>query len=182
MQVKNRKRQAWYKLNMKRILIVYYSRTGYTRRVAEELAALADAELQPITEDRSRMGIAGFFRSATEAYLVRPAKINPSQHTPENYDLVIFGTPVWAGRISSPMLGYLKTYKPQVDRYAVFCTVGGSDGAVALDQFAEIIGKQPDAELILTDKEIDAGTHKLLIETFAEHLNGSNSGQGNVEA
>lgn len=78
------------------------------------------------------------------------------------------------------MLGYLKAHKNQINRYAVFCTVGGSDGAVALEEFAEIIGKPAEAELIVTDKEIDAGKHKLLLERFAERLNGTDKDHGDV--
>ena len=162
---------------MKRTLIVYYSRTGYTRRIAEELAALVDADLEPIKEDRSRKGIVEFFRSAIEAYWARPAKIRQAAHTPGNYDLVIFGTPVWSGHVCSPMLGYLKAHKDQVDRYAVFCTEGSSNGAVALEQFAGIIGKPAEAELILTDKEIDTGKEKLLVKRFTERLHSSDAGQ-----
>ncbi len=162
---------------MKKILIVYYSRTGYTRHAAETLAVLASADLEPISENRTRKGIVEFFRSAIEAYIARPANIRTARLTPGAYDLVIFGTPVWAGRISSPMLGYLKAHKYQVGRYGVFCTVGGSDGAVALAQFQDLIGKPAAAELILTDKEIDVGKHKLLIERFVERLNDSDTTQ-----
>lgn len=176
MQVKNRERLMWYRYQMKRVLIVYYSRTGYTLRCAEALAEFADADLEPITEDRTRKGIAGFFRSAIEAYRRRPAEIHPAVLAPDTYDLVIFGTPVWTGRICSPMLGYLKAHKNQVGRYAVFCTVGGSNGALALEQFAEIIGEPAAAELILTDKEIDTGKHRPLLERFAERLNSADTG------
>lgn len=165
---------------MKRTLIVYYSRTGYTRRCAEALAEFADADLEAITEDRTRRGIAEFFRSAIEAYRCHPAEIHAARLTPGTYDLVVFGTPVWAGRICSPILGYLKAHKNQVGRYAVFCTVGGSDGTVALDQFAGIIGKPAAEELIVTDKEIDAGKHKLLLERFAERLNRTGTGPGDA--
>lgn len=155
---------------MKKILIVHYSRTGFTRRCAETLAEFVEVDIETITEDRTRRGIAEFFRSAIEAYRARPAEIHSAVHTPAEYDLVIFGTPVWAGHISSPMLGYLKAHKNQVARYAVFCTVGGSDGAVALKQFTDIIGKPAEAELIVTDKEINEGKHKLLLERFAERM------------
>lgn len=166
---------------MKRTLIVYYSRTGYTRRAAEVLAEFLDADLEPITEDRSRKGFVEFFRSAIEAYRVRPAAIRTALLTPGAYDLIIFGTPVWAGRVSSPMLGYLKAHKNQVGRFGVFCTVGGSDGAVALAQFEDLIGKPAEAELILTDKEIDAGKHRLLLERFMERLNADDPDQPDVE-
>ncbi len=180
MQVKTRKGRAWYICQMKKILIVYYSRSGYTHRCVEVLAGFADADVEPISEDRTRKGIAEFFRSAIEAYRRHPVEIHPARLTPGTYDLVVFGTPVWAGRICSPMLGYLKAYKNQIDRYAVFCTVGGSDGTVALDEFAEIIGKPAEAELIVTDKEIDAGKHRLLLERFAERLNGTDKDHGDV--
>lgn len=165
---------------MKRTLIVYYSRTGFTRRIAEELAELVDADLQPITEDRSREGIAEFFRSAIEAYRARPADIRPAQHAPDPYDLVIFGTPVWAGHTSSPMLGYLKTYKLQVHKYAAFCTEGGANGAVVLAQLAQIIGKPAEADLILTDEEIESGKYLPLLRKFASKLTAAETDHTNA--
>jgi NAD(P)H-dependent FMN reductase len=159
-----------YVEDMKRILVIYYSRTGYTRRIAEKVAELVDADLEEISEDRTRKGIVEFFRSAIEAYRARPARIHQPKRQPQDYDLVVFGSPVWAGHVSSPMLGYLDAHWTKITDHAVFFTVGGSDGAVALAQFAEAAGKKPKAELILTDKEIDTGTHRLLVEQFAERL------------
>jgi multimeric flavodoxin WrbA len=87
---------------MSRILIVYYSRSGYTQRAAEALAERLDATLLPIEEARSRRGIFGYWRSAWEALRRIDADIALPATNPADFDLVLIGTPVWASRPSSP--------------------------------------------------------------------------------
>ena len=52
---------------MRPILIVYYSRTGVTRRVAEQIARRVGADAVAIRDVRSRDGVLGYVRSAMEA-------------------------------------------------------------------------------------------------------------------
>lgn len=54
-------------------LIVYYSRTGVTARVAHALARTCGADLEQIADLRPRHGMAGYLRSALEALRQRPA-------------------------------------------------------------------------------------------------------------
>lgn len=152
---------------MKRTLVVYFSRTSYTRRIAEEVARLCNADLEEITERRSRTGLAAYIRSAYEALSAKPVAIDPAKRTPASYDRVIFGTPIWVGRISSPVLGYLQAHKDEIKEYAVFCTMGGSNPSRALAQFRQITGKPPFAVMSARDADIDAGRHQRELQRFA---------------
>ena len=58
---------------MKKILCLYYSRTGTTRAAMEKIAALLDAELAEVTDGKSRKGIAAFFASGLDAMKKSPA-------------------------------------------------------------------------------------------------------------
>ena len=51
----------------RKVIVVYFSRTGYTKRVAEPLATALDATLCPITEPKSRLGLLGYSRCLWEA-------------------------------------------------------------------------------------------------------------------
>ncbi|HSG65696.1 MAG TPA: hypothetical protein VLD39_11880, partial [Gammaproteobacteria bacterium] len=73
----------------------------------------------------------------------------------ENYDLVVVGTPVWAGNIASPVRAYVSARKPHLGRVALFCTQGGSGAEKVLRALAELCGKEPVATLVVNDRAID---------------------------
>ncbi|MHC2382978.1 flavodoxin family protein [Bradyrhizobium liaoningense] len=90
-----------------RILVVYYSRTGTTRKVAQSLSAALSCDSEEITEAGSRKGIFGYLRSAVEARRQIPSRIAATVRDPSLYDLVVIGTLVWAWSLSSPVRAYL---------------------------------------------------------------------------
>ncbi|GAB2874812.1 hypothetical protein GCM10027277_50050 [Pseudoduganella ginsengisoli] len=47
-------------------LVVYYSRSGVTEKIAQEIASRCGADMDAIREERSRAGPLGFLRSAYE--------------------------------------------------------------------------------------------------------------------
>jgi menaquinone-dependent protoporphyrinogen IX oxidase len=109
------------------VLCVYYSRTGNTKRVIEEVGRELDAEVVRINDAVERTGWKGFFRCGLDA--VR-AQSGPLLHFEtdrplEEYRLVILGTPVWAGRCSSIARSFLKTYGKKLPRIAYVVTRSG---------------------------------------------------------
>ena len=105
-----------------KVLVVYYSRTGTTRRVAEYLAEYFRFDLDVIVSD-SRSGALGYVKSGYESAFGKRPPISFSKN-PEDYDLVIVGSPIWAGTIASPVRSYLSRCK-SVD-VAAFSTLGGN--------------------------------------------------------
>ena len=92
------------------ILCVYYSRTGKTKRLMEDISAALDCELAEISDRVERQGALGWLRCGLDAMRKRTRAINRIQtkRPLADYGLVILGTPVWAGRCSSVMRGFLK--------------------------------------------------------------------------
>ena len=78
-----------------KVLVIFYSRTGATRRLAEALANALQADIEPITDRINRSGIFGYLRSVAESLQKRGASIEPMKTDPASYDLVVIGTPVW---------------------------------------------------------------------------------------
>lgn len=95
---------------MNDILCMYFSRTGNTKAAMEELAAALDAELVELSDGVDRSGVKGFLRSGMDAMCRTMAPLRPfeTKKPLANYKLVILGTPVWAGRCSSVLRGFLK--------------------------------------------------------------------------
>jgi flavodoxin len=155
---------------MGKILVVYFSRTGYTKKVAEQIAARCGADLEAIEEVRDRSGIFGYLRSAREAYKKRPSEIRPATRNPSEYDLVIAGTPVWASNVSSPVRAYLVAQRGQLKQVAAFCTQGGSGAEKVLADMAELLGRQPVASVSLNDGEIKRDRYAEKLTRFIETL------------
>ena len=89
-----------------KVLVVYYSRTGYTKRVAHSLARRLNADLDEIGTD-PRFGARGYLRCALESLLKLQTTIHTPQHDPAAYGLVLLGGPVWVWGLSSPLRSYL---------------------------------------------------------------------------
>lgn len=114
---------------MSDILCMYYSRTGNTRKVMEDIAGSLGAELVELRDDVSRGGWSGWLRCGLDAMRPSTAPLEPFQtRTPlEWYRLVILGTPVWAGRCSSIMRGFLKEYGSSIQNAAYVLTHSGGN-------------------------------------------------------
>lgn len=83
---------------MKRILVGYYSRSGHTEFVAQQIAAHCHADLEPIMDSQHRQGARGYLRSAMEALFGWRPAIERARRRAADYVLVILGTPVHGGR------------------------------------------------------------------------------------
>ncbi len=108
------------------ILVAYYSRTGTTSRVARELATSLGADIGEIQDTANRSGPIGYLRSGFQAVSNKQAVIRPFGHSCAGYDIVVIGTPVWAGRMSSPARAFMLKYGSQIRSAALFCTMGSS--------------------------------------------------------
>lgn len=155
---------------MVRILIVFYSRTGTTGRVAEQLAAALHAPLLAIEEPHGRRGLSGYLRSAREAARRILPPILPPALDPADFDLVILGTPVWVGHVASPMRSFLQGYRSTLRHVAFFCTCGGRGAERAFLDMQHLTGRPPEATLALTAADLRTGKTGAAVAAFAARL------------
>lgn len=158
---------------MRKILVVYYSRTGYTRTVAGDLVEALDADVDPLDDGRDRCGVLGYLRCAREALKKRTIQLLPPAYDPSNYDVVVLGTPVWAGNVSSPLRSYVAAHKTQLERVAFFCTQGGSGAENVFRDLANLCGSSPLATLAVSDREINNHAYAQQLERFAAAIAGA---------
>ena len=113
---------------MSDVLCMYYSRTGNTRATITEMAEALGAEVVELRDDVERRGFFGWLRSGMDAMARKiPAVVKPETKLPlSEYDLVIIGTPVWAGRCSSPVRSFLLQFGEEL-KEAAYVITRGSD-------------------------------------------------------
>lgn len=114
-------------------LIVYYSRTGNARFVAETIAVEMGADVEEIIDQKKRSGILGFIRGGSDARSGKGTEIAPTQKSPADYDLIIFGSPIWASNPTPAITTYLRKNDLAGKKVAVFFTQGGKK-QVGVDQ------------------------------------------------
>jgi menaquinone-dependent protoporphyrinogen IX oxidase len=130
-------------------LVVFYSRTGKVRQVAQAIAEELHADVEEIADARNRRGPLGLLSAARDAVLRRTAQIEEPSHDPTAYDLVVVGTPVWAWSVSAPVRGYLVRERERLPQVAFFAVARGQAAGRTVRAMARLAGKEPLASLPL---------------------------------
>ena len=143
-------------MNKERILVVFHSSSGNTKKVAEAIAAKLSADLEQIREQNPRpvdikgKGFKNFLnmgRAVMGGRAQRAAEIEDAQRDPADYDLVIVGTPVYANTLPTPSRAYLETYGDRLPEVAFFCTGEDPNNRHVFELMAEASGREPVARL-----------------------------------
>ncbi|MCR9136395.1 MAG: hypothetical protein NXI27_10400 [Alphaproteobacteria bacterium] len=154
-----------------RTAIIYYSRTGTTRRMADALAAELDADIGEIQCPRYRRGpvrylLAGYNSVKGNLPSIKDPAINPS-----SYDLVLIGTPVWTSHPSLPVRAYLAAKPSLPARIGLFVTHGGhSPAETALTELAALLPVPPAETIALQKDKVLSGDVSDRIHAFARSL------------
>jgi len=155
---------------MMKILVVFYSRSGRTKKVAEAISKILKCDKEEIFDIKSREGIAGFLSAGTDANLRRLTAIKEIKNNPSLYDLVIIGTPIWSSNISTPIRTYLTLHKEGFKNVAFFCTRLGSDYKKIFDSMKNLSQKTPLALLQLTSREVARDQYMQKVKEFIKNL------------
>jgi menaquinone-dependent protoporphyrinogen IX oxidase len=151
-------------------LIVYYSRSGQTRKVAEELAKALQCDVEEIFDTVNRAGPLGFLSAGRQAGNKSLTKLQPVKNDPSKYDLVIIGTPVWARHVSTPIRTYLAESKEKLKNVAFFCTEGSTGNEATFSDMEEVSGKKPKTTLVITAADLKDGSYTEKAKKFADSL------------
>lgn len=153
-----------------KILVVFYSRSGRTKKAAEAISDILKCDKEEIFDTKSREAILGFLSAGSDANLRRLTAIKEIKNNPSLYDLVIIGTPIWSSNISTPIRTYLSLYKEDFKKVAFFCTRLGSDSKKVFDGMKNLSQKTPLALLELTSREVVREQYMQKVKEFVKNL------------
>jgi flavodoxin len=88
-------------------LVIYYTRTGNAKFVAETIAAELGADIEEIVDLKNRQGKLSFMSAGRDAMRGKETEIAQTKRTPTDYDLIIIGQPVWAGNPTPAIRTYV---------------------------------------------------------------------------
>ena len=131
---------------MSKILVAYFSASGVTKKVAEELAKLRRADLFEIRPERpyTRADLNWedpLSRSTREMKDpdCRPA-IAARVENMAQYDVILVGFPIWWNREPSVVDTFLDAHDLAGKKLIPFCTSGGSGIDEASKRIRELVG------------------------------------------
>ena len=131
---------------MSKILVAYFSASGVTKRVAEELAKVEKADLYEIVPETLYTSEDLDWRNQQSRSTVemkdpgcRPA-ITGQVENMGQYDVVFVGFPIWWGREPSVVDTFLDAYDFTGKKIIPFCTSGGNGIGETAKRIQEIVG------------------------------------------
>lgn len=152
-------------------LVVYYSRTGNTRKLAEALAAKLRADVDEITTPDNRSGLLGYLKAGREGMLKKTPRINTPPKNPSDYDVVVVGTPIWGFNLASPVRTYLRQNKGAIKKTAFFCTMSVSAYENTFRDMEAECELAPKTTLAVTEKQLADASFTSKVADFASKLN-----------
>ena len=155
---------------MKPILVVFYSRTGNTRKIAIELTKTLKADIEEVEDTIGRSGPIGWLKAGRDAGRKSLTKLKPLNMNPADYDLIIVGSPVWNDTVSTPIRTYLTEHRDSIKQAALYVTGYTVDNS-ALAHMTEILNVPPVATLrLLGREEVKADEYKDKLDKFISNI------------
>jgi flavodoxin len=151
-------------------LIIYYSRDGHTKAIAEAAAKILHADIEEIKEIKSRKGIIAWLLAGRDACMKKPTEISSSYIDPAKYDLIIISTPIWAFTMTPAIRAWLNKHGRSLKKVAFIATMGGNGDKRAFKHMEELCGKPPVATATFIDKKIAKDEYKNELDAFLKQL------------
>lgn len=130
-----------------KVLVVYYSKTGNTKVIAEQIRQLTGGDIVEIEPEKA---YPDDYRQLTELAKKEISEgLKPALKTKvenfKDYDIVFVGSPCWWGTVASPVASFLSENDFTGKKVVPFMTHGGSGLGHSVADIKKII---PDASVI----------------------------------
>ena len=125
--------------------VVYYSRSGITKKIAEKVRAKFNADMIFVEPEKAYKGFAS---SIIRVIGEKKGKKTPAPKTPaadfSAYDIVFIGFPVWAATIPDFLQEYIRQADLRGKRVIPFATAGNNGKEESLAALKALL---PDSEI-----------------------------------
>jgi len=133
---------------MSKVLVAYFSPTGTTKKVAQELAQIENADLFEITPQEPYTAADMDWRDTSSRSTVemndpnaRPAMAGKVENMAD-YDTVLIGFPIWWGREPSIVDTFLDAHDLSGKVIVPFCTSGGNGLGNTSERINNLTGRK----------------------------------------
>ncbi|AWX32343.1 flavodoxin [Methanosphaera sp. BMS] len=123
-------------------IVIYYSRTKNTKKVAEVIARKYNTEILEVNDKRKRNGILGFITGGYDSLFEKDTKIEYEKLDLKDYDTIFIGTPVWASKPTPAIVQFIKENEFSGTNCVTFATMMGSGGETTINVLNNMIISQ----------------------------------------
>ncbi len=148
-------------------LVVYYSRSNITKKLAENIANKLNADIEQVIPKVNYQGKIGYARGGKDAITEKIVELDALKFNPADYDVVYLGAPVWASKAANPIISYMKQNEGKFNDVKFFMTAGSSGFESSFEQM-EKYSKKPLKTLALTTKEVKKDLFEDKLDSFIE--------------
>ena len=120
-------------------LIIYYSESGKTKIVAETLSVKLNGDLIQIEDKKNRRGFKNKMTASLDAMRENKTEISPRRVDVSDYDIIYFGTPVWASKPSPAIITIIDRCDLRAKDVVIFATMNATGARASLDRMEEKI-------------------------------------------
>lgn len=152
-------------------LIVTYSRTGTTRKLARAVADALSADSTEIGCDRYRTGVLRYLRAGFDSVRGNLPPIDVSAIRFQDYDLVLLAAPVWTSYPALPLRAFLNQRPDLPGRVGLLLTHGGHSPVEKAVEHVQALLPQPlYGNLCVNQEQVKTGDFSVALETFIDQL------------
>lgn len=153
-------------------LVLFYSFEGNTKYISENIAEAVGAdilELKPV-KDIKNNGYMKYLWGGKQVVTGFKPKLQEISVNFEEYDIIYFGTPVWAFNFAPAFNTFFSDYKIRGKKAALFCCNGGNIGKTFINMREQlkdniIVGEIEFKEPIKNDRE-----RAMIVRRWAEDM------------
>lgn len=155
---------------MSRILVVFHSRTGTCRQLAELLCAQQGWPRGEVVGRCARSGAGGSWRCALDTLLRRRPDIVYDGPDPAGYDAVVLVSPVWIYGLAAPMRSFVDQQRDALKRVAVLSVVGSAGASNAVAEVDRLLRRAPLVAAAFTARAVADGSCATRLQAFGKAL------------
>ena len=108
-------------------LVVYYSHDGSTKLIADTVADTLCADIIELKPQKNidASGAKIVYWGLRQLITQPKPELQPLEKNPDDYDLIVIGTPVWSYTYAPPLKTFFDEYKFLEKQIILFCCHGG---------------------------------------------------------
>ena len=126
-----------YKADLGKVLVVYYSLSGHTKKIADFIAAQTQADIYEITVKEQYTSPSVYTKSKKELDNKQYPELAKELPDVSAYDVIFIGGPVWWYTMATPLFSFLEKVDFAGKKIVPFSTQGNNYGKFFTD-FADM--------------------------------------------
>ena len=163
-------------------LVVVYSHTGTSTRVADLLCSQQGWPRGTIRDEHPRLGAMGTLRCVLDSLMHHHPAIRYDGPDPADFRAVVLVTPVWMYRMAGPMRTFVANHREALHHVAVVATSGSGGASQVFAEVTRLLHRPPVLTLALRQQEVEDGSGTGRLVDFGERMLGQARGPAGATA